>query len=279
MERELGISYPTVRSRVEALVRALGFGPRSDSDGPSRASPSARSRRDPRGAGTSRDDRRGRRDSHPFTWEDRLMTATLRGVLDHVIGAEGVLSIRFASGEVRLRAIDGTAVRVRDRSEQDIAAMFEIDRAEGSLSLHRRARSRLVHVKGTHARARRRGPAAGLDRDRVGQWRDRRRRPGRRPAVSHDVGRSRAPPVRRADRGRGCLGRHRCRGRRRDRPLGSHGFGRRRGPCRDASRTPGVHDERRPQDRRTVLVGWRVRGRHRQRRRPDRPGWRPDASR
>src|SRR2546427_10250793 len=28
MERELGISYPTIRSRVEALVRALGFGPR-----------------------------------------------------------------------------------------------------------------------------------------------------------------------------------------------------------------------------------------------------------
>jgi len=32
MERELGISYPTVRSRVEALVRALGFGPRADSE-------------------------------------------------------------------------------------------------------------------------------------------------------------------------------------------------------------------------------------------------------
>jgi hypothetical protein len=30
MERELGISYPTVRSRVEALVRSLGFGPRGD---------------------------------------------------------------------------------------------------------------------------------------------------------------------------------------------------------------------------------------------------------
>ena len=28
MERELGISYPTVRARVEALVRSLGFGPR-----------------------------------------------------------------------------------------------------------------------------------------------------------------------------------------------------------------------------------------------------------
>ena len=32
MERELGISYPTVRSRVEALVRTLGFGPRADAD-------------------------------------------------------------------------------------------------------------------------------------------------------------------------------------------------------------------------------------------------------
>ena len=30
MERELGISYPTVRTRVEALVRALGFGPRDE---------------------------------------------------------------------------------------------------------------------------------------------------------------------------------------------------------------------------------------------------------
>jgi hypothetical protein len=32
MERELGISYPTVRSRVEALVRGLGFGPRAEID-------------------------------------------------------------------------------------------------------------------------------------------------------------------------------------------------------------------------------------------------------
>lgn len=32
IERELGISYPTVRARVEALVRALGFGPRADED-------------------------------------------------------------------------------------------------------------------------------------------------------------------------------------------------------------------------------------------------------
>ena len=37
MERELGISYPTVRARVEALVRALGFGPRDEADGPAAA--------------------------------------------------------------------------------------------------------------------------------------------------------------------------------------------------------------------------------------------------
>ncbi len=38
MERELGISYPTVRARVEALVRALGFGPRDEADpGPATA--------------------------------------------------------------------------------------------------------------------------------------------------------------------------------------------------------------------------------------------------
>ncbi len=41
MERELGISYPTVRSRVEALVRALGFGPRPDDDDEPVTSPAA----------------------------------------------------------------------------------------------------------------------------------------------------------------------------------------------------------------------------------------------
>jgi hypothetical protein len=48
MERELGISYPTVRSRVEALVRALGFGPRADAEDvdepPTDATPPQRTR-------------------------------------------------------------------------------------------------------------------------------------------------------------------------------------------------------------------------------------------
>jgi hypothetical protein len=37
MERELQISYPTVRARVEALVRALGFGPRDEADAATQA--------------------------------------------------------------------------------------------------------------------------------------------------------------------------------------------------------------------------------------------------
>jgi hypothetical protein len=37
IERELGISYPTVRARVETLVRALGFGPRDEADAPAPA--------------------------------------------------------------------------------------------------------------------------------------------------------------------------------------------------------------------------------------------------
>ncbi len=41
MERELGISYPTVRIRVEALVRALGFGPRDEADAPAAAGTAA----------------------------------------------------------------------------------------------------------------------------------------------------------------------------------------------------------------------------------------------
>lgn len=41
MERELGISYPTVRSRVEALVRALGFGPRTEVEGEDAEGPGA----------------------------------------------------------------------------------------------------------------------------------------------------------------------------------------------------------------------------------------------
>ena len=72
IERELGISYPTVRARVEALVRALGFGPRDD-DGPAADEASARAP-DPRihpGAPVPAGDHgRRRRSGDPGPWEE-----------------------------------------------------------------------------------------------------------------------------------------------------------------------------------------------------------------
>ena len=41
MERELGLSYPTVRSRVDGLVRALGLGDGSRADDPADDEPGA----------------------------------------------------------------------------------------------------------------------------------------------------------------------------------------------------------------------------------------------
>lgn len=56
MERELLISYPTVRARVEALVRALGFGPRDEADPVPGAGPQ------PGAAATADEIQAGRRD-------------------------------------------------------------------------------------------------------------------------------------------------------------------------------------------------------------------------
>ena len=60
MERELGISYPTVRARVEALIRALGFGPRDEGDAPATVAGDVDTAAGGRGTG-----RRLRRRDHP----------------------------------------------------------------------------------------------------------------------------------------------------------------------------------------------------------------------
>ena len=52
MERELGISYPTVRSRVEQLIRSLGFGPRGDDDATDEASATGTAQDSPAAAPT-----------------------------------------------------------------------------------------------------------------------------------------------------------------------------------------------------------------------------------
>src|SRR5579883_1140271 len=44
VERELGVSYPTVRNRLDDLIRALGFEVREESTGPEMADDAARRR-------------------------------------------------------------------------------------------------------------------------------------------------------------------------------------------------------------------------------------------
>src|SRR5262249_41077045 len=71
-------------------------------------------RGDPRAAGPTRDQRRGRRHGDPGAREDPLMTTTRDAtlLLDHPIGKRGRVAIRLASAEVRLVAEDGDRVSV-----------------------------------------------------------------------------------------------------------------------------------------------------------------------
>ena len=65
------------------------------------------------------------------------MTAATTGAsLDHVIGPNGLLSIRLGDGRARLRAVDGGSLRVRDGHGRDLADMFDIDLGDGSASFH-----------------------------------------------------------------------------------------------------------------------------------------------
>ena len=87
------------------------------------------------------------------------MTRTTTGSsLDHVIGPEGLVSIGLPDGEVRIRAVDGDTVRIRDRSGRDLGAMFTVDLAEGSAAL-------TAIRDGDFLGRRRNGRAADLDID------------------------------------------------------------------------------------------------------------------
>ena len=75
IEREMGISYPTVRSRVEALVRALGFGPRSDDD----AEPGDADEREPTAAPQTREAILERLARHEISAEDAALAIRALG--------------------------------------------------------------------------------------------------------------------------------------------------------------------------------------------------------
>ena len=63
------------------------------------------------------------------------MTVTAGARLEHRIGADGLLVLRLRSGNVALRGVDGETARLHDRNGHDLADMFTIEAADGSLSL------------------------------------------------------------------------------------------------------------------------------------------------
>lgn len=63
------------------------------------------------------------------------MTVATGPTLEHEIGAEGLLAVRLRDGEVRLRGVDGGAVRIREVNGRPLEEVFAIEAAAGSLSL------------------------------------------------------------------------------------------------------------------------------------------------
>ncbi len=55
--------------------------------------------------------------------------------LEHPIGADGLLAISLRSGTIRIRAVDGDSVRVRDSHGDDLAAGFAIELGPGTAAL------------------------------------------------------------------------------------------------------------------------------------------------
>jgi hypothetical protein len=64
-----------------------------------------------------------------------VTSASVGSTISHVIGADGLFSIRLEDGEIRLRAVAGDTVCVRDVDDGDLDAMFSTALGEGSASL------------------------------------------------------------------------------------------------------------------------------------------------
>lgn len=66
------------------------------------------------------------------------MSPTTINSVEHAIGAEGLFVLQLASGDVRLRGIDGDVARVEDRHGNPIVDDFDIETGEGSLAVRGR---------------------------------------------------------------------------------------------------------------------------------------------
>jgi hypothetical protein len=76
------------------------------------------------------------------------MTTTTGSRLEHTIGAEGLLAISLPAGDIRLRAIDGDAVLVRELGGQELDDTFTVELGEGSLALRASRGSDLLGRRG-----------------------------------------------------------------------------------------------------------------------------------
>jgi Putative adhesin len=64
------------------------------------------------------------------------MTTTATGSsLEHALGPDGIFTIRLRDGDIRLRAVEGDTMRVRDVHGSDLDAMFAIGLGDGNASL------------------------------------------------------------------------------------------------------------------------------------------------
>jgi Toastrack DUF4097 len=64
-----------------------------------------------------------------------MTSPTIGSSLDHVIGPDGLFSVRLDDGEVRLRAVDGDTISIRDSGDRELDELFTIELGEGSASL------------------------------------------------------------------------------------------------------------------------------------------------
>src|SRR3954466_1012824 len=64
-----------------------------------------------------------------------MTAATTSNELLHPVGRDGIVSIRMRDGDVRIRAVEGDTLRVRDGSGRDLGGVFDIELGEGSASL------------------------------------------------------------------------------------------------------------------------------------------------
>jgi hypothetical protein len=64
-----------------------------------------------------------------------MTTSATGSTIEHALGPDGIFTLRLRDGSIRLKAVDGDAVRVRAVDGEDLDRMFAIELGVGSASL------------------------------------------------------------------------------------------------------------------------------------------------